>query len=530
MFWREWLGKLTQSTAPQKLESQPTMSFDGLLDNLPFANQKESAERVKEFIYSLCESTLIGSEKLIRLIHLDAAVSRLSNLLCSRNSNEQTFQLAIELHQLLANAFKALAQEHQEKLRLDEFTQTIYYAVHQYKQLHARYYQLHQPVPTETWQDIYQLYALAEKNELLNPSTQNGSLISAFSSLFMLALANPYALTFLELEQLLKALPSWENKAIIGNHEQMHSQFIFSLNQDHGPIYREFLPKEAVDDSFRSFDLYPVLSHLETQINQIEKGHAGSSQHECSEHLARHLVQAWSSSQMRAEPRSIQTGRVRVLLGLAASSAFLRDQYGFKREFNTVNQSPAQEGGLRLADSVSSTQQVKAPPVVNAVMSGVTTSYQPKEWEIVNISDRGICICALPANKKEVIAGQIIAIQRIEDNQEPTWKIGIIRWVRSEAEELQIGIQLVCSDGFPVFIQNAHQKESGHTLAGLLSIMPEEPWHSSMLIAPSLPYQVDDIVYLNGQHYDMQVRLLTCLESSSYYKLFNYEVIEHIYQ
>ena len=87
---------------------------------------------------------------------------------------------------------------------------------------------------------------------------------------------------------------------------------------------------------------------------------------------------------------------------------------------------------------------------------------------------------------------------------------------------------VLSSDGFPILIQNQSQMSTGHCLAGLLSVIPDAVDQKSIIITPNIGYDEHQEVLLQGQHYGMRARLLNCTEASSFFKLFQYEVKEHL--
>ena len=549
MLWREWLTRFTKPLSKTLVPQDKTGDFSRWLENLPFANQEMTSDRVLNLIHSLGESTLPVREKLLRLGLIHPVVIKISNLLCQRlSSDAAAVQRAIKLHTAMAESLTILATREQTLLAREELALCIYRALSQYEQLNARHYQIYYPIPSGVWQSIYALYKMANEYDLMaipmakyaSEKQSKATIGHQIVRIFLLALANPYNLSATEIELLLNTLHTWEGKALLIHDDLNQCHYLYSLQSDSAPLFREFVPVEEVDDSYNGLDVSTLIMSLETLLHNRERGGPAINLSEYSERLVRHLHDSWNGIKQRRHPRMIQQGKIRVLVGLAGTSAFLREQYGFLPDGAAFEAKaimgqnhPLETGELRLADldgAVADDIPVKKTTKKTAPAFNPSVHYSSQDWELMNLSDNGMCICALPDLGQDVSVGQIIGVQKIEDAQEPTWRIGIVRWVKMDGDKRSIGMQLIASDGFPILIQNSHQQETGHCLAGILSVMPEEPWQSSMLIAPQLPYQEDDIVFLHGQHYGMQVRLLTCLEGSRYYKLFNYEVIEHIYQ
>ncbi len=92
-----------------------------------------------------------------------------------------------------------------------------------------------------------------------------------------------------------------------------------------------------------------------------------------------------------------------------------------------------------------------------AVAAGSEAEVQPdyltNHCEILNQSASGLAVRKTPDSKPLVAVGEIIGV-KLPDKD--AWNIGAARWVQSnDAQEIELGIQLLAPNGIPLFIEAA---------------------------------------------------------------------------
>lgn len=548
------------------------------LGQISLLNLDKSAMAVNKKLNELYDASITPHSKKEQIELFHTIVYRLTDLLNEKYQKEFRHMetrrlipaLSFDLHYMCGLVYSQLILEHHNEFSQNEIATLCHRCFSHYAHAILRRYQLYETVKKGLWSTLYQAYAIAEQYNVTDimlddkndRMIQRTSVKGRFIGSLLLGICNPYNLTPSEMNNFFYSLKQWIPTVSLSKDICENQLFVFSLNDDQQPGYISFKDNESFDQTYRGIDLCNVVNSLQLLLSNYERGGDAIKESNLSEVLVQHLFQSWNSVPQRRATRKVANGKIAAVIGLAATSSLLRQHYGFADSTDEIignsaslpmdldimddeeDTNPASGINIALEDNNPNTdtdvwnQDYTAKPAPESVPSihqlSKEAPYKEHEWQIVNASQGGVCLCSSELESSEMIAGQVVAIRHLEEgddlhNDEKHWQIGIIRWVKVDNGNLSIGIQIISSDGFPVLIQNRHQHDSGHYLAGALSVMPEEPLQASILIAPSVPYQTGDVVFLHGQHYGMQAKLHACVESSGFYKLFNYEVIEHIY-
>lgn len=146
------------------------------------------------------------------------------------------------------------------------------------------------------------------------------------------------------------------------------------------------------------------------------------------------------------------------------------------------------------------------------------------EWMVVNESPTGYAIMQVTGTANDVTPGIAIALRR---NDEDTWTLCVVRWVRSETpEQIELGLQVIANSAKPVSVGFRSGDQTRPMRPALVLPPVAALGRQQSILAPAGTYTARRFMLVSDVHrlYIAQGRLLSLDIQTSALELFQYEV------
>ncbi len=294
--------------------------------------------------------------------------------------------------------------------------------------------------------ELHQLYWYAAR-ERVNaqplPAPAQGSIDAAYKRVLLLALADPYRLLQGQLPLVKAYLQRFGDAAqlhALGQVQAPHGLFLIHLDGDKPP---RALTHEAGDADARSdilLNAIPLARVLHEQLQALDRGatpksldlpeDAGTMPYR---ELLRRLLRQWGMTPKRVFSRSARAMQAYLCVGISALHHALTSP-------TTVHPVPDPEAAplitLELAEPGTAT--------------GAHPTYNCATWQVLNESAGGVALAQDPGMSGRIKVGEIVGLR----SDEASWGIGVVRWVRSEADgHLALGAQRLAPRAEPIALR-----------------------------------------------------------------------------
>lgn len=382
-------------------------------------------------------------------------------------------------------------------------------------------YKTYTPTPAGVWHEIHQIYHYAQfhglQDQLIESARQPESapISVVYKQALLLALADPYRLMPGEVDKIGNIIAHFSGGAIIMPYStDLTGAGLFLVQSDSDRAPKALaaagnITPAPIDKIISTANLSFTLSEL---IHQLDAGmplkslalpFVGTSAQ--ASDLLRRLSRAWSLPPKRAFNRQPAAAVAEICAGIKALTHYLTVQMDPE-----LNEARAR---LRTATTLS----------LQAVAAGSDSELRPdyltNHCEILNQSASGLALRKTPDSKPLVAVGEIIGV-KLPDKD--SWNVGAARWVQSnDAQEIELGIQLIAPSGIPLFIEAASgpltRKQEALLLPGMEALrqMPT-------ILAPRDTYR-DGMEY-KLEHRDRidHIKATRLVEQTTHFDLFQF--------
>lgn len=369
---------------------------------------------------------------------------------------------------------------------------------------HAMYYQLEQYItlaqvysepPQSFWQDLCQMYGIAEHFELtglqikneIDPIRPKSSPKLLFIHACLLSLSNLHTYGHGEAEKIAAFLKRNTNLTSISDNASTDCEHTFYINLALREAVR-LLPDEEVPISSKNRyldatnlleKLKEISSNADNEAKKVE-----TSGNALEKSLAKRLLNKLISKPVRSSKRAIPAkGRLHIVMGLRDAIEVLQNGHVKNAQSSQKQTTAIQKNNLELTPMPGKSSQastffndnhdedandynvssanawdwISRGNVVSENRSDMTTDNKSHDdstqaddvalnpviqtWDISNASKGGYCLSSSNTSDYQSQVGDIILL-RLEDKQNDNWRIGVIRWMQSLAERgVKMGIE-----------------------------------------------------------------------------------------
>ncbi|MFK7816990.1 MAG: hypothetical protein AB8B92_11710 [Gammaproteobacteria bacterium] len=408
----------------------------------------------------------------------------------SKKANE-VLKLQQNILNELAVAYKVIIQETvnrdnrlSSKKLITCVHQAMYYQLEQYVTLA----QVYSEPPQSFWQDLCQLYSIAEHFELTDLQTKNEiddiNLKSSPKSLFthacLLSLSNLHTYGHGEAGKIATYLGKVSQLSDLTDLVPENCEHTFYINLSlHQPV--RLIPNEEIPISSKNryINATPLINELKeiSHAEQKDNNDLTLPADRLSKSLSKRLFKKLTSKPIRSSKRAIPAkGRLHLVMGMRNAidilqsndtvthkkpnsksdksnlelipidnsrvSTFFNDNHNEDENNYLVSSSNAWDWISR-GNVVADTQE--QPPVDNTSENDNTIMLSPsiQTWDISNASKGGYCLNSNNTSDYQSQVGDIILI-RLEDKPNDEWRLGVIRWMQSLSEQgVKMGIEVL---------------------------------------------------------------------------------------
>lgn len=417
-----------------------------------------------------------------------------------------------------------------------------------------RSFQLYVPMNLHFWEQLHNLYHIAEEYNLLqlpiqDPSdnqSSNNTSHQTYLRLLMLASACPNRLRQSELEMLYSSLEYWTNQVQInplsGNSLNL---FAVDLNSDSGPFYKRQIknPKEGF---YREIDTSKLLNNINQKFEQRSAGQKVEGfhlPHTLGDNLIRHLLNVWSVQPQRTFPRSTKEGAISVLVGMGCLHFHLADRTPLenfighegassmlhRNNSNQLNRfmdsgknawDHAMDAGTSNSGLGSSIEFDESPDQID-----YSERYPINTAQQIDSSPNGYCLEWRQRIPTQVRTGEVLGLKEAGRG---FWSIGVIRWLSQSQGSTRCGVELLSPNASPYAAYPLDTLSDGEPEYFRIFLLPAVPAlkKNATILTPNLPFQENSKVRLNLHGQEQTVMLQKRIYHTSSISLFEFRNLE----
>ena len=402
----------------------------------------------------------------------------------------------------------------------------------------CNYRLLYLPYQKGMWQQLYWMYQLIEKENLLKSKVQGlgentvkSSLADEFKKLLLYSLLSPNLFRQDEFKDVINNMDLWAQYASI--HRKALSDetqtYAFTLETDLAPglLAKNGNATKSENVDVRFLDISELLMFINKQLSL---GKQGSDSVQLSRHriVTRRtmliLLNNWGRPASRDSERRTIQGQAEVAIGVTAIHYVISEgrnsssppvqtqssaeQSTSKEQFTIMTPDPTHNSGSKSFTGFSAEQDIPpdvwdnayfvpegAPPSWTESMRMKVYSYL--NAKVLNISKGGFCIAIPQDGVEHIQANELVAIR----GKTGQWQLGEIRWmICPTSGPIRAGIRKLCQSVLPVQL---HIKTPGITTHPIKCLLGEYQ-DGMVLFLPNLPMGLDDRELLLELHGTMQ--------------------------
>ena len=428
-------------------------------------------------------------------------------------------------------------------------------------------YQLYSLTPRTIWQDIYQLYYIAEHYNITNEqiresksADKKSSIKHEFLRAIMMAAASPNQLLQPQIKDVFDATSVWADLVTIDEHSNPPGLYYLDLLSDSPPTYHNWLATDK-DSQLRNIYFGSLVKRLE-QFNSSKNSEDLIVPSTITPYLLTHLSHSWGNSTQRTFTRTPQQGSVEVSIGFSASHYFISDQMEFStfvhggqpnllssndtNLFLNPTHDPLAPVPIEQQKSNEDIWSLKyTAPVLPTLMNSdkdtnnITKTEQalkdfaeaqPKLFhsspcDVIDTSPGGYCIEWKGEITGQLRNGEIITVKEaLQDH----WQIGVVRWINQiSANATRIGLELLAPHGQTGGAAVIHKKGPIGDYIRVIQL-PEIPsiGQAASLLTPSTCFHEGDKIQLTYLEEEVKAKLTKRISSTSGYCQFLFEILD----
>lgn len=491
----------------------------------------------------------------------------------------QAAQLAIELCNEIANAYKIILKEQlredsPEKFNQDLVVVSIHRTLQYLGQSMFHTYLIYGDYQPGIWREIHFLYTWAAQNHVHNVPVKessirrwgqkNRSIEDLYKGFLLLATVGPNRLRQSQIRRIHERMPEWAALTKIrAVNDVSHAAGIFYINlwSDEPPA-KSLSQNEKMDARYRAFDLNEILSQVRADYEQAKwesPTDLDRNEDALPRSLLRILIRGWNKSLQRKFARTQLKLKLDIVVGLNNLYRVLQAQKeplqqekkaASKHKDPTID---SMKGKLNWNDSVFSTLAVASPvnpygssdsifgdSVAASTQFGdaqnqvPTWAQQPSNnldelFSVLtyNESTEGYCLEWKGEVPPKVRVGDLLGFR--SDRNPNEYGLAVIRWLTYRKKDvLLLGVQIISAQ-----VNLAHLEQ---TVAGMEKkrerdrclLLTGNGTDNDMqgIVTNSKAYSQGSHLYLRTDFGEHQIKLTQWVESSNSFIQYDFEYVE----
>jgi cyclic-di-GMP-binding protein len=399
----------------------------------------------------------------------------------------------------------------------------------------CNYRLLYLPYQKGMWQQLYWIYQLIEKYELINSKilglgehATKSTLGEEFKKLLLYSLLSPNLFRQHELQDVISNMALWAQYVTIRQKtytDETHT-YAFTLETDWPPGMlaknTNIAENELIDVRF--LDISALLKFINQALAQSKQGEdiiQLTRQHTVTRRTMLILLNNWGRPASRDGERRAISGRAEVAIGVTAIHYVISEGRQEAPAQTTATPIQSTQDKFTIVDTELSLEHSEhsllgftaehdkkpdvwdsayfvpdgAPPAWTESMRMKVYSYLSAK--VLNISKGGFCIAIPQDGVEHIQANELVAIR----GKTGQWQLGEIRWMVCPTNgPIRAGIRKHCQSILPVQLHIQSQRNNTHPIKCLLGDHED----GKVLFLPNLPMALDDKMLLLELHGAMQ--------------------------
>ncbi len=550
--------------------------------NLPIANTKLAVQKLRSAIDELNHVDMAPDVRfdIMEALRpsLRVALSTLSRRLLNQplvmpEEPRQMSELADKLYSLATAAYIIVAVQtlqkrdsiytvNPAKLLCESIHRALTFAGKKILQT----FQLHQPVQPYGWLEIHQLYAMAERQQLVDLLVEDEQLGSStitanYLQSLMLGCCKPTQLRQSDLACVYQALHEWGNLIHLSNCDTGEGLFRVDLGNDQPAVYSSLHPPSN-DTNCRRIDTSELIAHLKTlkqgDNKEKTKFKMGQQSSILPANMRDHLIKSLGSMSTRNFKRSSSGELLGVSLGLSSTHYHIAGRKTFAQilagtEYTQpMNNEATTRHFLDKPDSRDNWEQANPhddhtrdeahnsyhgelvnDPALALLEEGEANEVAPEERypvipvHMIDASPGGYCLewaAELPTKAR---SGDIIGVR---ESGRSEWILAVIRWV-SQLKDVKalIGVELMSPKAIAYGARIQQVRNSEAPIMRVL-LLPEIKLvgQPHTLITPRAGFKEQQKVTLIREGEEFLIQLLRQISTTGNFSQFDFRYIKHI--
>jgi len=424
-------------------------------------------------------------------------------------------------------------------------------------------YQLHQPIQSHGWQELHQLYAIAERQQLTGLPVEDKlggdkTVATTYLQPLLLGCCKPNQLRQGDLAAVYRGLQEWGDLVHLNGPDNGKGLFLVDLGSDQPAIYSS-LYTDTDDPQYRFVDTGNLVARLEDLKGESEKSGNISLVFDKDTSLPPgmldHMISSLGSMSTRNFSRSLSGETLGICLGMSSShyhvaggktfeevlfgadyALVMADQLAGNRFLQQGDDRDTWEQANPHFDRTQDKEEEYHGVPVDAPYLAVLEGHDQKDSspeerypvfpvQMIDTSPGGYCLewpIDLPS---AVRTGDIVSVR--EDN-EGDWAIAVIRWV-SQMKDAQslIGIELL-SPRAAAYGARIHRETKAETQVIRVLLLPEIKLvgQPRTLITPRAGFKENQQVMLLREDEEFLVQLLRQVSATGNFAQFDFRYLK----
>ncbi|MEM1110732.1 MAG: hypothetical protein AAGI11_02380 [Pseudomonadota bacterium] len=426
--------------------------------------------------------------------------------------------------------------------------------------------QLYEDAQPAAWQNLHQLYALAERQQLsrlpvVDRLSGGGSIAGAYLQAVMLGCCKPNQLLQSDMAAVYRAFLDWSEFVDIEDPEVGDGLFIVDLDGDQPPLYSAMYPSDP-GNQCRFITTEALRRHLEElrESSDYDRKNGIVFDRDCtlSDQIVQHLLNTMSEVSSRNFSRLSSDSELSLTLGLSDSHYHLAGELTFDQllfgsrvlqaeedpgnpflpskddgdPWATANPDDIRRGEDYHKRATEHRAEVQLSASNRAILEDETgEKLQALESDrhpvyranAINASPGGYCLRLHGEPAIKIRGGEILALREDGDDN---WSIAMVRWLkRFEDNSVMFGVELLSPMAEPYGARILNRRPPSEPLRALL--MPEIKLvgQAESLLVPKVGFREGQRVELMRGGDTRNVRLVRQLPLTGNYAQFE---INHV--
>ena len=412
---------------------------------------------------------------------------------------------------------------------------------------------VYNPWPAGSWREAHAIHGFAVQERLdavpvrdrLDDSRSPVSTVAeTYRQMIVLAAAEPQRLRQREMQRVLESSARWGKALAFEPAEDAEirpTHRLIDTAGDEEPLLAERFA-EPVRGRYLLVDLAPLTAEITAELASTEAA-AAQPTTLLAATLLRRLADQWSKPPRRRFSRTRLVFELRVIVGLAAIHAELKESKPAAARASGAPPSLLHERDLYALAPLGLDLTVSDPEVLGPATQGVAwkspedkppapTGPTTPTFNVrtTNESAGGYCIDWHASNAPRIRVGEVLGIQTVTDD--PQFSVGLIRWIQYVGRDtLRVGIEPIAPqceavDSHVGDVQASRDRRNLKTEPALL--LPEFPaaGRPATLLLPTINRKKDDVLWLLSPDADQLVRLGDVVEATGICARFTFEVLQ----